>query len=229
MGRSQPIVAIDGPAGSGKSTVARALATQLGFVHVDTGALYRAVGYLALEHSCNLNDEAAIEALLRHAHLEFRSLPEGNRLFLNGVDISAGIRRENVGKAASQVSAYSGVRAALLGLQRTLGGKGGSVLEGRDIGTVIFPDAEVKIFLNADLTERAARRTRELVAKGLVADLESVRKEMEERDRNDSLRALAPLKRADDAVEIDSTKLSIPEVLAKITAIVREKQAVMGG
>lgn len=227
MGRSKPIVAIDGPAGSGKSTVAKALAQRLGFVHVDTGALYRAVAYLALEQNCDLEDEGAIVAKLQDAQLEFRAVNQENRLFLNDQDISLAIRNEKVGKIASKVSAYGAVRAALFGLQRSLGGKGASVLEGRDIGTVIFPDAEVKIFLNADIRERASRRTRELEARGQSADFAAVLREMQERDHNDSSRALAPLKRANDAIEVDSTGLTIEQVLQKIQEIVQVKQRLM--
>lgn len=225
--RRYPIVAIDGPAGSGKSTVARGLAKQLAFIHVDTGALYRAVALLALRQKLDLADEAAVENVMRAAHIEFKHQPEGNRLFVNGEDVSDKIRTEEVSKGASVVSAHGAVRAGLLGLQRALGEKGASVLEGRDIGTVVFPDAEVKIFLNADPAERARRRAAELVARGTATDAKKVLAEIMERDKNDSTRARSPLKKAEDAIEIDTTGLEIEEVIARIVNLVEQRRRQM--
>ena len=225
--RVDPIVAIDGPAGSGKSTVARALATKLGFVHVDTGALYRAVALLAIRQKIAADDEAGLAAAMKSARIEFRSLAAGNRLFVNGEDISDKIRSEEVSKAASQVSAHAAVRSGLLGLQRALGGKGGSVLEGRDIGTVVFPDADVKIFLNASPEERARRRAAELTARGAPASAAAVLADMRERDKSDSTRALSPLKKAEDATEVDTTRLSIVQVIDHIADLVEQRKRQM--
>ena len=225
--RKDPIVAIDGPAGSGKSTVARALASRLGFIHVDSGALYRAVALLANDQRIPLDAELEIEAAMKAAHIEFRSLEGGNRIFLNGVDVSDRIRTEEVSRGASKVSALAAVRAGLLGLQRTLGGRGGSVLEGRDIGTVIFPDAEVKIFLNASLEERARRRASELRGRGIEAKDREVLEEMRARDHQDSTRAHAPLMKSEDAIEVDTTKIDIETVIVHLMGIVEQRKSMM--
>ncbi len=217
-----PIVAIDGPAGSGKSTVAKLLAQRLAFTHIDTGALYRGVGLLALEKNCDLNNEAAVLAAVQGVKFEFRLLATGNLLHLNGRNVAAEIRAENVGAAASKVSAYPGVRALLLSLQRDLGENGAVVLEGRDIGTVVFPQAEVKIYLTASLESRAKRRAEELLVKGLPVDPEAIQKEMAQRDRQDSTRAIAPLKQAEDAVLVDTSGMSIESVLDRLESIVRD-------
>ena len=214
--RKAPVVAIDGPAGSGKSTVARKVAEDLGFIHINTGALYRASALLALRRKLTLADEDAVAAAVREAHFEFRREDGDNRILLNGEDVSDEIRRERVSVAASQVSVHPQVRASLLGLQRKLGDAGGAVLEGRDIGTVVFPDAEVKIFLIASPEERARRRALELQQKGQAADLQEILHTIEERDRRDSQREHAPLKRADDAMELDTTALTIPEVVERV-------------
>ena len=214
-----PIVAIDGPAGSGKSTIAKLLAKNLSYTHIDTGALYRGVALLALESG--LEEAKQIADAFRSARFEFRRIPDqGNLLHIDGKNVSKEIRQEKVSALASKVAAYPAVREALLGLQRELGRKGGVVLEGRDIGTVVFPQAEVKIFLTASLAERAKRRTEELRAKGEKADIASVEKDMAQRDSQDSQRAIAPLKQAEDAIAVDTTGKTIEQVLQHLEGLV---------
>jgi cytidylate kinase len=217
----KPIVAIDGPAGSGKSTVAKQLAKRLAFIHIDSGALYRGVALLSLEKKLELTEEAAIVDAIQGVKFEFRQLPEGNILHLSGRHVGKEIRTEEVSAAASKVAAFPQVRASLLGLQRELGELGGVVLEGRDIGTVVFPKAEVKIFLTASIAERARRRTEELKAKGENPDLETVKLEMAQRDKQDASREVAPLKKAADAIEVDTSGMSIESVLDRLESIVR--------
>lgn len=219
----KPIVAIDGPAGSGKSTIAKLLAARLGFTHIDTGALYRGVALLALRAHVNIDDETAVVANAQGAKFEFRQLPEGNLLHIDGNCVQREIRAEEVGQAASKVSAFPGVRRLLLDLQRKLGAGGGIVLEGRDIGTVVFPQAEVKIFLTASIEERARRRALELSAKGQFVDLERVKLEMAQRDKQDSERAIAPLRQAADALPLDTSNLSIESVLDRLELLVNER------
>lgn len=216
-----PVVAIDGPAGSGKSTVAKLLAKRLQFTHIDTGALYRGVALIALEKKVPLEDETAVVAAAQSVKFEFRQITEGNVLHLDGRNVGKLIRAEEVGAAASKVSAYPGVRKLLLGLQRELGESGAVVLEGRDIGTVVFPNAEAKIFLTASIEARSLRRTMELEAKGEAVDLERIKQEMAQRDKQDSERAIAPLKQAADAVLVDTSTMSIESVLDRLESIVR--------
>ncbi len=222
MSRTRPIVAIDGPAGAGKSTVARGVADRLGFVLVDTGAIYRVVALaaeragIAWSDAKNLGDLA--QKLVQNTSIRF----EGTRVMLANEDVSIAIRTPQMGMGASQVSAHPEVRAALLDLQRQAGKDGGVVLEGRDIGTVVFPDAEVKVFLTASPEVRAHRRYEELVAKGnkdvsLASTLEDVKK----RDAQDTGRAHAPLRRAEGATLVDSSSLTIDEVVAKIAALAK--------
>lgn len=219
-----PIVAIDGPAGSGKSTVAKLLARRLGFTHIDTGALYRGVALLAIENKAELDNEKAVVSSAREVHFEFRQTDSGNVLFLDGRNVGTAIRTEAVGAAASIVSALPGVRALLLDLQRRQGDLGSVVLEGRDIGTVVFPKAEVKIFLTASIEARAQRRAAELEERGQKANLEQVKEEMIRRDRQDSTRAIAPLKQAEDAILVDTSGMSIDSVLDRLESIVRNAQ-----
>jgi cytidylate kinase len=219
-----PIVAIDGPAGSGKSTVAKLLAKRLGFTHIDTGALYRGVGLLAKEKNVPLDNEKAVVDAARGVRFEFKLTEAGNTLHLDGRNVGSAIRAEEVGSAASLVSALPGVRALLLGLQRELGAQGAVVLEGRDIGTVVFPEAEVKIFLTASIEARAQRRAEELKAKGQSADFNQVKEEMARRDRQDSTRAIAPLKQAPDALLVDTSGMPIDSVLDRLESIVRDAE-----
>jgi cytidylate kinase len=216
--RTRPVVAIDGPAGAGKSTVARQLATHLGFTLVDTGALYRAVALSAQRAGISWNDEAGMEAVARgivaSRGLSLVPDPElGVRVILSGEDVSDAIRAAEMGMGASRVSAIGGVRDALFQLQRLAGEDGGVVLEGRDIGTVVFPDAEVKFFLTASAEVRARRRHAELVARGEEVGYEKTLEDVRSRDRNDTMRSIAPLRQADDAILIDSTARSIDEVV----------------
>lgn len=220
--RSKPIVAIDGPAGSGKSTIAKLLAKRLGFTHINTGAIYRGVAFLAIQRGVNLDDMAGVVTASKDVKFSFVQTPAGNDLHVDGENIAEKIRSEEVGAAASKVSAYPPVRAMLLNFQRELGKSGGAVLEGRDIATVVFPDAEVKLFLTASVEERARRRMRELEAKGEAADLSTVKAEMIQRDKQDSTRTIAPLKKADDAIALDTTGITIESVLDQLESIVSQ-------
>lgn len=216
--RARPIVAIDGPAGAGKSTLARKLAEKLGFTLVDTGALYRSVAYAAKHAGIDFSDENGITAialgLVRQRELVLGRGTAGQvKVWLRGNDISEAIRTAEVSLGASAVSAIPGVRAALLDWQRQAGENGGVVLEGRDIGTVVFPDAEVKFFLTATPEVRAKRRFTELRQKGHDVSYEETLADVMLRDRKDSERAVAPLRKADDAIVIDSSGREIDEVL----------------
>lgn len=219
----QPIVAIDGPVGAGKSTVARAVAQRLKFRHVDTGAMYRSVAWAALDRGVDLHDEAAVTALARSLRIEFVTHAGGQRVLVDGRDVTEAIRTPQVSDGASVVSVYPGVREAMVAVQRRLGAEGGVVMEGRDIGTVVFPDAEVKVFLDASLDERARRRFEELQARGAAVDFASVRAAEEERDRRDRTRNHSPLRRAPDAVVIDSTHVPVDEVVDRIVKLVRSR------
>jgi cytidylate kinase len=219
--RPRPIVAIDGPAGAGKSTVARRLADRLGFTLVDTGALYRAVALAAQRAGIAWDDEPNVVAVARRVESSrlLRLMPDaekGVRVVLDGEDVSDAIRTADMGMGASRVSAFGGVRAALLELQRQAGEKGGVVLEGRDIGTVVFPDAEVKFFLTASPEVRARRRYEELLERGQQANLEATLKEVIARDENDMNRPIAPLRQAPDAVFVDSSERAIDDIVEEM-------------
>jgi cytidylate kinase len=230
-----PVVAIDGPAGTGKSSATKRLSEALGFVHVDTGALYRAIAFLLLERKKKTGEEPSAQdasELARAVHLEFKRIlgkNPANRIFANGTDVTEFIRTAEVSMMASQVSAVPEVRAALLGLQRRMGCQGRAILEGRDIGTVIFPDADVKFFLTASVDERAKRRLAELEAAGSDApSFEEVKAQISARDKGDSTRAVAPLKRAPDAIELDTSRMTLDEVVAWMEKKVRERLAKAG-
>jgi CMP/dCMP kinase len=216
------VVAIDGPVGSGKSTVARMVAERLGYVYLDTGAMYRAVGLLATEAGVGLDDEAAVVPIATAAALRF---DRDGRLFAGDRDVSGLIRSLEMGAAASIVSALPGVRRLLVERQRTLGAGADIVMEGRDIGTNVFPGAEVKVFLTARPEVRAARRTEELSVKGEGASVDEVLEALLERDRRDSEREVAPLRKAADAVEVDTSELTLDEVVDAVVAVVGEKVA----
>jgi len=232
--RRRPIVAIDGPAGAGKSSVTRIVAERLSYLLVDTGALYRSVALAAEREGIGWDDSEAVAALAQRLErgraLALERTADGAvRVLLNGEDVSARIRTLEIGQGASKVSAIPGVRSALLGLQRTLGERGGVVLEGRDIGTVVFPDAEAKFFLTASVDVRARRRFEELVARGQSTTLERVRNEVVERDERDSTRPVAPLRKAPDAVEVDSSGMSIDEVVDSMVERVHRIERAMSG
>ncbi|MEK7851549.1 MAG: (d)CMP kinase [Deltaproteobacteria bacterium] len=214
------IVAIDGPSGSGKSTVAKRLAGKLGYMYIDTGAMYRAVALQAKRDNIDINDSAALIRLCESVKLEFVPDNGGLRTILNGEDVSEAIRTPEMSMAASDISARKEVRQALLSLQRRMGENGGVVLEGRDVGTVIFPNAEAKFFLDASLEERGKRRYKELAAKGMDVTLEQTVDDVRKRDINDSSREIAPLKKADDAVLIDSTNIGVEQVVEKMMEFV---------
>ncbi len=218
--RSRLIVAIDGPAGAGKSTAARLLAARLGYALLDTGAIYRTMALRARQRGIGWDDGAGVASLADGLDLAFRLDGDVNRVLAHGEDLTTAIRTPEISDGASRVSALPEVRAALLGLQRRIGAAGGVVVEGRDIGTVVFPDAEAKFFLTASADERARRRVAELKAGGRPADLAQTKAEILARDERDSSRAAAPLRRADDAVEIDSSALGPGQVVDKMAEIV---------
>ncbi|WP_129126732.1 (d)CMP kinase [Geomonas oryzae] len=219
------IVAIDGPSGAGKSSLTKLLAKRLGYIHIDTGAMFRAVALMAKRSGIAANDDVGLAELCRTLEITFVRDGEGCRVLANGEDVSREIRTEEIGLLTSAVSARKPVRAALLTMQRAMGAKGGVILEGRDIGTVVFPDAEVKFFLSASAEERGRRRYLELAARGDGATLEETIAKVIQRDRQDEGREHAPLKQAADALPIDSTSLSIDEVLAVMETAVRERIA----
>jgi len=218
--QTQIIIAIDGPAGAGKSTIARALASALGFVYVDTGAMYRAVALRAERANGDLSDEASMAVCARESVIEL--LP-GNRVVLDGEDVTEAIRTPGIAQAASKVSALGGVRRAMVALQRKLAEANSVVMEGRDIGTVVFPDAQVKIFLDASPEVRAARRVLELRQKGFDADPGQIAAEIRERDHRDSNRAEAPLTRAPGACYVDTSAMTVVQVVETLLRLVREK------
>ena len=215
------MIAVDGPAGAGKSSASRALARRLGFGYVDTGAMYRAVGVLAAERGIDADDAAALGRLV--AGLDFELARDGERLLIGGRDLSAAIRRPEAGELASRVSTQPVVRQRLVGLQRALGAAGGVVMEGRDIGTVVFPDARVKLYLTADPATRAARRAAELRAAAATVDEAALARELAERDRRDAGRAHSPLRPAADAVVLDTTALTLEDVVEAMERVVRER------
>ncbi|NEU31115.1 (d)CMP kinase [bacterium LRH843] len=217
-------IAIDGPAGAGKSSVAKLVAERLSFLYIDTGAMYRALTFAALRDDVNLENGLELRKLLDtlQIHLIHES---GIRVLLNNEDITERIRLQDVTSNVSKVASHENVRTEMVERQRKLANHGKAVLDGRDIGTHVLPDAEVKIFLTASVKERAKRRFNELVAKGLPSDLEQIEKDIANRDQLDSTREFAPLKKADDAVKIDSTDLSIEEVVEIIIGLVKERAA----
>ncbi len=215
------IVAIDGPGGAGKSTIARRVAAKLGAVYIDTGAMYRAVAVRALRAGAHFADAAALEALARECEIRFEA--GSARVLLNGEDVTEAIRRPEISSAASKASAIPGVRRVLVEQQRRMGASASVVMEGRDIGTVVFPNAEVKVFLDADPAVRAARRVRELQEKGQAPEAARVAAELNERDRRDSTRADSPLVAAPDAVRIDTTALTLDQVESAILEIVSRR------
>ncbi|MCB9681521.1 MAG: (d)CMP kinase [Alphaproteobacteria bacterium] len=218
-------IAIDGPAGSGKGTVARGVAHALGYRYVDTGAIYRAVALEARRRGVSWDDGPALAALAGALHLDFVWDDDVLRVVVDGQDVSRAIRDDEIGTGASTVSRHPAVRDALLALQRSLGARGAVVMDGRDIGTVVLPDAALKVYLDADLDERARRRHEELLRRGENVHLAEVVAAMTARDRQDMERATAPLRQADDAVRVDTTALTVPVVVARVLTLARERGA----
>lgn len=216
-------VAIDGPAGAGKSTVARAAAKELGFIYVDTGALYRAVGVYGLRNNIETTDSEKIGEALKNITVDLKFIDGVQHVFLNGDDVSEEIRLPEASMAASNVSAIPVVRAFLFDLQRDIASKNNCIMDGRDIGTVVLPDAQVKIFLTADEEERANRRYKELVEKGKNVTFKEVLDDLKVRDYNDSHREIAPLKPAEDSVTVNTTGNTLEESVEIIVKTVKEK------
>ena len=217
------IVAIDGPAGAGKSTVAKRLAHELGYTYMDTGAMYRAFAWKVMQDEIDLEDETSLRKILSETKIDLKKDNGQLRVFLDEVDITDRIRTPVLSQMASKVSTLRAVRERMVELQRAIGREGGVVVEGRDIGTIVFPKAEVKIYLDASSQERARRRFEELKAQGKGINLKETLKEMEERDRRDQEREVAPLRKAKDAVVIDSTQLDAEGVMERIMREVRNK------
>ena len=215
-------IAIDGPSGAGKSSLAKRLAAELGYVYVDTGAMYRAIGLYTLRAGQNTKDAAAVAALLPDIHLDIRPGQGAQQILLNGEDVTETVRQEQVGMAASDVSAHPAVRAFLLETQRALAARSNVLMDGRDIGTVVLPDATVKIFLTATPEARAQRRLAELQAKGQAADYATVLADIRLRDDQDTHRAVAPLRQAADAVLLDTSTIDLEESYALLKKTVLE-------
>ena len=217
------IIAIDGPAGSGKSTIGKMLAARLGYIHLSTGAIYRALGWKANKEDIQLTDLPALTRLIANTDIQFQPDHAGeNKVLVDGQDVTDILTTNEVGKLASAVAVIPEVRQGLLALQRRAGERGGVVLDGRDIGTVVFPNAEVKFYLDASPEERAKRRFLQLEQQGIASDMEQLIADIKKRDHNDSTRAIAPLRKANDAVYIDSTALSLEEVVEVMVAEVKK-------
>ena len=216
-------IAIDGPAGAGKSTVARRVAKELSFVYVDTGAMYRAIGLFMIQKNVDVSDEPQVKDALKEVHISIAYDHGEQQVLLNGKNVSTMIREEKVGNMASRVSAISSVREKLLDLQKNLASEHDVVMDGRDIGTHILPMAQLKIYLTASADTRAKRRFDELTAKGTNCDLCEIKADIEKRDEQDMNRAIAPLRQAEDAVYLDSSDMTIDQVTSKIVALAKER------
>ncbi|MGI5897196.1 MAG: (d)CMP kinase [Oscillospiraceae bacterium] len=221
-------VAIDGPAGAGKSTIAKAVAAKLQYVYVDTGALYRAIGWYALSHQTNTQDAEAVTALLPEISLSLKFVGGEQRVFVNGEDVSVQIRYPEASMAASHVSAIPAVREFLFALQQNLAKENNVIMDGRDIGTVVLPNAQIKIFLTASAEDRATRRFKQLEEAGTPVDYSKLLAEIKERDYNDSHRAIAPLKQAEDAQLIDTTGESLEASIARVEELIRGRLKQLG-
>lgn len=215
-------VAIDGPSGAGKSSLAKRLAADLGYVYVDTGAMYRSIGLYAVRQGADLQDAAAVAALLPQIQLDIRLEDGTQHVYLNGEDVSEAIRAEEIGMAASAVSAYPAVRAFLLDTQRGLAANQNVLMDGRDIGTVVLPHATVKIFLTASAEARAQRRCKELQDKGQPADFATVLADIRQRDDQDTNRAVAPLRQAEDAIRVDTSDIDFDQSFAVLKRTILE-------
>lgn len=216
------IIAIDGPVGSGKSTIARRVAELLGYTCLDTGAMYRAIALKALRSRTPLDSPEKLEALARNSRFDLQPKPGGLHILLDGSDVTTAIRAPEISKAASMVAAVSGVRRILVAIQHKMGANGGIVMEGRDIGTVVFPDAQLKIYLDASPEIRAARRLADHLRRGESLDLPHMLEEIHERDRRDTSRPDSPLRRAPDAVYVDNSALGVDETARLIALLARK-------
>ncbi len=216
-------IAIDGPSAAGKSSVAKAISKELGYIYVDTGALYRVVGFAAAQKGIDTKNASLVSEILPNTKVEMRYIDSVQCMFLNGENVTDKIRQPNIAMAASDVSAHKEVRAFLLDLQRSLAKDGGAIMDGRDIGTVVLPNAELKIYLTATAEKRTERRLAEHIAKGDNVDFDTLLKQINERDYNDSNRKEAPLKQAEDAILLDNTHLNLEEVISQIIALVKER------
>ncbi|MBQ7751931.1 MAG: (d)CMP kinase [Clostridia bacterium] len=216
-------IAIDGPAGAGKSSIAKLAARELGFIYIDTGAMYRASALYAIENGIEICEKSFTEEVLDKINIDIKYDEEGQKIFLCGKDVSKRIREADVSIGASDIAVIPAVRLKLVELQRELAKGNDVIMDGRDIGTYVLPDAELKIFLTATSDERAKRRLKELMEKGQTADFEQVKRDIEYRDKNDSEREFAPLRRADDAILVDSTEMSIDDVKNCILKLAKEK------
>ena len=216
-------IAIDGPAGAGKSTVAKAVAKELGIIYLDTGAMYRATAYTAIKNGIDVSDEVGVGEMLKTLTMDVVYEDGAQQIIVNGFNTTPYLREHYMSKAASDISALPSVRYKLVDIQRELAETYDLVLDGRDIGTFVLPDANCKIFLVASAEERAKRRVEENRLKGQESDFDTVLKDIKQRDYNDSHREVAPLKKADDAVELDTTTMTIPEVVEAVISLVKEK------
>lgn len=216
------VVAIDGPAGAGKSTIAKLAAEKLGYAYIDTGAMYRSVAWKFLQTG-KAFDEGFISELAQEMIIEFRPEAQVNRVFVDGEEVTSAIRTPKVTGIVSKVAAIGAVREAMVDQQRRMGEIGGVLMDGRDIGTVVFPNAQLKVFLTASVEERATRRYKEMVAKGEQVDFEQLKAEIAFRDKQDSERAISPLKQAEDAIYLDSSDMDIQQVVDKIISLVEER------
>ncbi|MBQ2890564.1 MAG: (d)CMP kinase [Clostridia bacterium] len=217
-------VAIDGPAGAGKSTIAKAVAKKLGCIYIDTGAMYRAIGVTVLQKGIEPKDEANVAGILDDINMEIISKEDGQHILINGTDVNGIIRTPEASMAASAVATIPKVRLKLVDIQRKIASRNNVVMDGRDIGTYVLPNAEIKIFLTASVEERASRRHKELMEKGENCSLDEVIKDMIARDKQDSEREFAPLKQADDSILVDTTTLSLDESIMAILKIVEESK-----
>lgn len=212
-------VAIDGPSAAGKSTIAKMVAKKENFIYIDTGAMYRCVAYYCLTQKIDLNDEKAVEQAIEH--IQIRLTPD-NKVYLNDEDVSNQIRHDQVSLGASCVSKYQAVRSFLVDEQRKMAKAGNVILDGRDIGTVVLPNADLKIYQIASVETRAKRRYLENLERGLDADLETIKKEIEERDYQDTHREISPLKKAEDAIELDTSSLTLEEVVEQVLTLIQK-------